>query len=598
MKKIYIVASVFVTVILASCTQEKSFDELSPVGENGIAFSIAGDASTRSMETASEAEPGISIPLGHDDKGNAFYLEETIENLNPSPATKGAPAYTANLGDVFKTMGVYAEGKFGDQSFVLMDQSKHMGEPSDPNAPDGKGWRYHHNYDGSPWPDNTNKVDFFLRMPADAMGVSELTYSNEAKSIAFDLGSPLTGKEQQDILFAQTSLSKEEHDGYLPNGAPVLMYHALSGVKFRTGNDNTGSTKTIITKVKLTGLKGSGHCVVTPSSGSVVWTDLGTDNVTFSQGFDNPDYTASAGAANADGTVQEWNANLNGTSWTAAAADQNLNHANGELTFWFIPQEITDKVKLKVTFCVKTPDTAGETGGGEITHEIEFGKILVESGKNHTWDAGQLRTYTLVPTDVDVAIFDQMEGLAKSGLHISNTGNVDEYVRIVIVGNWYGWLPGQDPAKDEPGILVGYKTDGSAGEDDNEMVDYWDYRDTSKEWGSYFDNSFKYGVVSAAGSKWKRGDGAYYYTEPIGAGVELTSGTDVLFQSYELPSGKVPDIYIPSITSNVRDKAIGVHLVMEVVVQAIPTTSADGNEYADCWAAWSDVTGTTIGPKN
>ena len=158
--------------------------------------------------------------------------------------------------------------------------------------------------------------------------------------------------------------------------------------------------------------------------------------------------------------------------------------------------------------------------------------------------------------------------------------------------------PGQDPAKDEPGILVGYKTDGSAGEDDNEMVDYWDYRDTSKEWGSYFDNSFKYGVVSAAGSKWKRGDGAYYYTEPIGAGVELTSGTDVLFQSYELPSGKVPDIYIPSITSNVRDKAIGVHLVMEVVVQAIPTTSADGNEYADCWAAWSDVTGTTIGPKN
>lgn len=598
MKKIYIVASVFVTAILASCVQEKSFDELSPVGENGIAFSIAGDASTRSMETATVAEPGISIPLGHDDKGNAFFLEETIENLNPSPATKGAPAYTANLGDVFNTMGVYAEGNFGDKPFELMDQYKHEGEPSDPKAPDGKGWRYHYNYAGNPWPEDKNEVvDFFLRMPAVASGVSELTYSKTDKSIAFDYSSPLTGKAQQDILFAQTSLSKKEHDSYLPNGAPVLMHHALTGVKFRTGNDNTGTTKTIITKVEFTGLNATGHCVVTPSSGAVVWGTLGSNGVTFSQGFDNPDYTVSAGVANADGTVQEWNANLNGTSWTAAAADKNLNHANGELTFWFIPQEITDKVKLKVTFCIKTPDTAGETGGGEITHEIDFGKILVESGKNHTWDAGQLRTYTLVPTDVDVAIFDTMQGLTKNGLHVTNTGNVDEYVRMLIVGNWYGWLPDQDPDTDEPGILVGYKTDGSGGEDDNELVDYWDYRDTEKEWGDYFDGSFKYGVITNAESKWKRGTGAYYYTEPIGAGTVLSSGTDVLFQSYTLPEGKAPDIYIPTITSNVREKAKGVHLVMEVVVQAIPTTREDGTAYESCWTAWSEVTGTEIKEK-
>jgi len=70
-----------------------------------------------------------------------------------------------------------------------------------------------------------------------------------------------------------------------------------------------------------------------------------------------------------------------------------------------------------------------------------------------------------------------------------------------------------------------------------------------------------------------------------------------LFKSYELPADKIPTIYIPVSTSNVRVQAVGVHLKMEVVVQAIGTTKPDGTEYESCWAAWSAAVGKEIKEK-
>ena len=425
MKKIYIALAVVAAAMLVSCEREKSFDTLTPLGENEIGFVLQG-VSTRSMKEAPQVMRGETIPMGMDNLGNALFLEETIEELNPTPATKGAPAYTVNVGKLYPNMGVWAES-LGDATFELMDEDMydHKGDPSDPNAPKtagpdetkGDGWRYHHNYGSNPWTDDTTPIDFYLRMPAQMSGVSNLTYSD--KKISFDFIPLSTAKDQEDLLFSQTTLTKSEHDGYLPNGAPVLMYHALTGVKFRTNSDNSGSTKTIITKVKFTGLKGSGHCVFDGSS--FEWT---TTNAPYSytQTFTNPTYSEDAWV---DGTIGNeggtaWDSDLNGTSWTAAAADHNLNNAKGEFTFWFIPQEITDAVKLEVTFCVKTPDTAGATGGGEFTHQIDFGEIL--AAKNVEWKAGQLRTYTLDPKDVDVEIFDTMSAPNMSACLLSVTG--------------------------------------------------------------------------------------------------------------------------------------------------------------------------------
>lgn len=607
MKKIYIALAVVATAMIVSCEREKDFGGMTPLGENEIGF-VMQSASTRSMEVAPQVMRGETIPLGTDNMGNAFFLEETIEELNPSPATKGAPAYTVNIGKLYPTMGVYAED-LGDATFELMDEDmyEHKGTPNDPKNENG--WRYRHNYSGSPWPeDDTTPVDFYLRMPAQMSGVSNLTYAD--KKIAFDFIPLSTAKDQDDLLFSQTTLSKSEHDGYLPNGAPVLMYHALTGIKFRTNSDNSGSTKTIITKVKITGLKGSGHCVIDGSN--IVWTPGSTTAYTYTQTFTNPAYSEDAWV---DGTIGNeggtaWDSDLNGTSWTAAAADHNLNNAKGELTFWVIPQEITDAVKLEVTFCVKTPDTAGATGGGEFTHQINIGEIL--AAKNVEWKAGQLRTYTLDPKDVDVEIFDLMEGKSKTKLHVTNTGNVAEYVRMLVIGNWYGWESAKDQSEGkEPDILVGYKYSGPSdpqyiedkaanpNTDVNEMVTPW-YREDD-DYGQYFDETFTKGKPSGT-NKWLRGNTGFYYPDPIGPGTQMNPDSEALFKEYVWPADRAfPTIYIPDPSSNIRKPAVGVHLIMEVAVQAISAVDENGQPYSNCWAAWTAAIypngGGTIGPK-
>ena len=186
-------------------------------------------------------------------------------------------------------------------------------------------------------------------------------------------------------------------------------------------------------------------------------------------------------------------------------------------------------------------------------------------------------------------IFDAMSNYTKSNFHVTNTGNVDEYVRVMLMGNWYGWLPDEDPETDEPNIMVGYKTSDI---NDDEMVANWFFRDPP--FGNGFDDSFKMGVPSG-NNKWIRGTGSYYYYPIIiGAGEKLSS-SEALFQTYTLDPAWVPEIWIP--VGGTRKKAQGVHLVFECAVQAISAKKSDGTDYADCWEAWSAATGTTIGPK-
>ncbi len=608
MKKIYFVIAALAAVTLSSCVKEKSFNDLTPLGEDDIAFSLQS-AATRSAVTMAP-KPGMTIKLD-----SQVCLEETIEEMDyAAPATRGVPAYTFNVGKIYKTMGVYAdyEGFGGEANFERMDTAMIA----------NKGWRYWHNYGSkSPWPaDKDSLVNFYFSMPAQATGVSELAYAN--KQIVFTFNSPTNGAAQQDILFSHTAVSKNDHDGFLPNGAPVTMYHALTGVKFRNGHDNDGSTKTIIKSVKFTGLWSKGECTVTPaataedsntgtSKDKVEWAKL--DNAaTFTMSFDNPTYIPADGANNPDGTVSYGSKEgevptFNGTSWTTAAADHNLNKEDGSLTFWFIPQQIDENVKLEITFLVKTPDTPN---GTEVPHIIEFGKLIngtttdPETGEttkhSTTWKAGQLRTYTLKPFDVDVEIFDKMDNYTKDSLHVTNTGNVDEYVRIMVIGNWYGWKPGQSRSE-EPSIMVGYQYESAeaaaaAGETDDPMVRPWFREDDV--YGQGFDKTFKGGKpVAAEGNLWLRGTGSYfYYPNVIGAGKQL-SGTSALFQHYELDEEMIPTIYIPVANSTTRQEAVGVHLVMEVVVQAVPTTKPDGTEFEDCWEAWSYAVGKTIVEK-
>ena len=601
MKKIYFVLAVLATAMLASCVHEQSFSEYAPLGENDIAFVMKG-ASTRSGEGfSSRAVKGISIPVSA--SSQSFCLEETVEALNPAPSTKGAPAYTENIGTLYPNMDVYAPGNFGSVTLGVIDLYEN------PNG--GDGWRYIHSYEVNPWPaDKDEKVDFYLNMPASPSGV---TFTKKGdKEIKFNYTSPSACGDQQDILFAQTSLSKNEHDGYLPKGAPVMMYHALSGVKFRNGHANNNPTKTIITNVEWHGLKSTGKCTITPASeGSdvmaVSWSEV-ADTTSFAQAYKNQAWSAAAGV---DGTVTYTSGENNqfGNSWYSAANDRNLNEADGSLTFWFIPQEISADVTLDVTFRVKTQDTPN---GTEIVRTLKIGQLL--KAQNVEWKPGELRTYSLIPYDVDVEIEDSMTATEKSNVHITNTGNVDEYVRLLIMGNWYGWKPGTTESEmesTEPSILVGYKyqTEAdaeAAGESFDTMVDPW-YREGYDNDGDgvyedpygHFDNSFllaKLGDRDGEMDNWADASGGFYYTAKIGPGQRYQttdSATKNLFDSYTVTS--VPPIYLP--VGNTRQPAVGVHLVMEIVVQAIEVpkkkVTVDGEEVEkDIWwlEAWYEAT--------
>ena len=164
---------------------------------------------------------------------------------------------------------------------------------------------------------------------------------------------------------------------------------------------------------------------------------------------------------------------------------------------------------------------------------------------------------------------------------------------MMLIGNWYGWLPGEDPSKDEPSILVGYQH-----ETGDEMVKAWYREDATFSTG--FDDTFTGGRPSGD-NVWVRGSGSYfYYPTAIGPGDKLAQ-TTALFESYELKESWIPQIWIPDPDGG-RKQAVGVHLVMECVIQAIGAKDANGDEYASCWDAWTDAIypngEDTIGPKN
>lgn len=597
MKRVQILSAVVLAMALTACTNNELDFNKNTLGENDFGFSVQKVAATRSSEQ--EAVSPVTFEMGN----TGFYLQEEVTELDYAvPETKGTPIYTENIEKYYTSINVVGYKVGGTDPYVADAAFSFL-------APLGEGTTdyrkvYGHHYASDFWPaeNESQELYFYLRAPGDYISskTQNLTYGTSDGSIAFDYTSPYKGSEQKDMLFTSRTLTKEQYyNNYHPNGAPVTFFHALTAVKFRSGSSNDGTTKTIITGVKFSGLKDKGHCVVTPTEGqvskqNVKWSGLDMDLGTFSQTFANPTYNVSTNEdpeqateenkSNSDGTVgnkvdgnnDAYLNNFAGTSLVNAAADKNLNDENGSLTFWFIPQEITKNVTLEVTFRVKTPDTPE---GTEITHKINFGEQLVNSGKNHTWEAGQLRTYTLDPKDVDVEIFDSMQGLVKSGLHVTNTGNVDEYVRMMLIGNWYGWLPGEDPATDEPSILVGYKTETSS-----EMVTAWYREDDTFSTG--FDDTFTGGRPSGD-NKWIRGTGSYfYYPDVIGAGDKLAQ-TTALFQSYTLNQSWIPDIWIPS-SEGGRQKAIGVHLVMECVIQAVSAKKPDGSgNYETCWDAWT-----------
>lgn len=570
MKKIYIVMAVLATATLASCQQEKSFNDLTPVGENSVVFTISG-GDTRA-DVSPEVRQGVLIPLETED-GSRFVLEETVTSLDALLSeTRGTPAYTENLGTLYANdLSVYGDAGAFTTAATYQNMEATMYDRKDPSQ--GKGWRYQRNYNGDPWP-ASGAVGFYLNMPAEPDGVN-ITGRASGK-FTFTYTSPTTAADQQDILFAYRSMTKEQHKGFLPNGAPVLFNHALTAVKFAIGNDLENESVSI-NSVTFVGLKNKGtNIVMTPvgatgdydvkeytdsitnytSAATVDWSSATADPATneITSGAYEGVTTYASGAGSFGTSKGNYPA-----SFSAAGNKNNLGGSDGSQIFWLIPQGFTadSSVKLVINYTY-----AGVTG----TWTLNFGKLL--AGVN--WKAGEIRTYTLRVNDVNVTITDQFTTAEKNNVKIKNTGNTAAFIRAAIIGQW---------VDDDNQPIFGF-TDYVGGQPTPAVIPSWHQDFVS---GTGYFGSFTSLALESRNWVKNSADGYYYYTVPVEPG----EFTNALFDAYNIVADHIPEMRVGGIYKDC-------HLLIEVATQAVSaknpdgTYRMDGSNY-DYMGAWNEA---------
>lgn len=589
MKKIHIAIAVLATATLISCQQERSFDNIT-VGENEIAFVIQGNA-TRSADVDRTEDKGTVVNLGRVGESLDLLLEETVTDLNGTlPKTRGIPIYTENVGTVYKDQLVVYVPDLGEATYEGMDSKRtYAHDKFDESENPELGWRYRHVYSSSPWPDDETEVQFYLRMPDD-MTSKGVTF-DEDESKAFTQGkttftylSPTTAAGQQDIIFTFASMTKPDHQKYLPNGYPVTFYHALTGVKFAIGNELKNGKLEMgiqVNGITFKGLNNTGTCTVDAGAstlaGKVTWKDT---TATPSTNLISQSFEADNNVVTYDEDLfpesffenQTTTGNTTSTGQNEVVSGSEINHKDdASYTFWLIPQNFANSsASIIINYTIN---------GVNETKEIPL-KQIVKSA----WTPGQLRTYTLKLNDVNLKIEDQMNTTAtvKDQIVITNTGNTDAFIRASLVGQWH------DAETDV--IVFGFRDEintlylveswyqdqfgDNALHKHGEFVGLAGYKDTSDKTtaNNAGENPFNGWVLCD--------DNYYYYMQPVKPG----DTTAPLFDSYtlgETPKGIGPEGQI----------TVNIYFTLEIATQAISAndpTKFDGTNCA--WdVAWQNA---------
>lgn len=547
-KQAYLAA--LAAVSLVSCQQEPSIGN-GAAGANEIAFALQS-AETRA-EGASPMKEGISIPLGKVNDLHLF-LDETILDLDSNaPETRGTPVYTENVGYLYKDqLGVYADAAGGvDASYARLE---------DKPSPDG--WAYQHRYDMNIWEDENTDVQFYLYMPTDmkANGVNRLAFGEGL--VSADYTSPVTAAAQEDIIFGGIKMNHKQYMGrYYPQGAPVKLYHALTGIKFAIKNTTAELAKIQITKISFKNLYNTGSFTFNASTNKFNWTSkTAVEGNVLSQEF-------------APGDLVTYDANTHqdnhfADSFYAAGTSQNLNKADASYTFWLIPQTITGSdALLRIDYTVNG--------------QAEFMEIRLGDLKASDWQAGQIRTYTFKLDEVNLKIEDEVEikgnagdgykGSKKSAVKITNTGNVKAFIRAAIVGQWLD-------ATNNP--VFGFTDEINR----LFLVESW-YEDQFAEGGSHDHGEFSglagYDQTNPY-NRWQLcKDGYYYYMDPVDPGAET---------SYPLFTDYVTKIAPKAQLAGEILETAQMHFELEIATQAIIAVKLDGTPY-DWDAAWERALG-------
>ena len=380
MKKIIIAFVALAALTVASCKREELKADgrlISGREDNTLMFTILDEIpATRALKAEADDPDGV-IDLGRTEGGMPLVFVESVTRPGiPEciPATKGAPATTDNVSDLYGSFSTVAYD--GTSPVTLDGQTEFVFSPS---TIEGK---WVHTFDNNPW-DAHNNLYFFAYMPEKPAGT---TFNPSAKTISFSYTMPAAA-EQKDIVFGGQATTKSAFDADPSAGFPITFHHALAGVRFIIGND---ANSTLITQLTLKGIVKTGSFVITPGATTPV--------------------ACTPGSATANFTL---------------AVPEETEVGDESLTLWLIPQTLSDDAELEVTYTVNgaTPRTVSA-------------KINAALGGALTLTAGELHTFTLNPDDVDVSITDEISEGVKQNIVITNTGNVAAYLRAVIVANW------------------------------------------------------------------------------------------------------------------------------------------------------------------
>ena len=553
-------------LLLVACEKENGTKGGDPIaiGANTITFTIGGD---QSATKAAVADP---IDISEESGIDGLCLAEEVVSLDdlyaPAVETKGTPVFTENLAKVF---GEFSAEAYSGSNLYLAAQTYKPVEGSTTNE-----WSYTYP-DDVEWPEGN--LRFFFKAPVAADGASSITChpvadeTYAAGSISFAYASPASASAQKDILFTSKVMSEGSTDNR------VLFYHALAGVKFKIGDVSSDEGNIVITSidaVELSGVYSKGNCVITPAyegktfdesnaSGSVArsasvakWSGWNTA-ATFSQAFTGNDAKGRDLTSTMTGKGIDYPTSFN----ASANQGKNVNAEDASLTFYFVPQAMTNDVKLKITYTY----TSEGIVTNQATATIDFGKKLLASDSNYEWKAGELRTYTIkINNMVDVAIDDVVNDTdhKKSDLVITNTGTATAYMRVAVVANWVYIAQTGDPEGTPASITP------------------------CNEFASFMNGELEFKDAPQYNSNWilSTVDGFYYYKYPVPAG-HVINAERTLFQTLDLSPLYVPITYDEDGMRTAGYKPYN-NCYLDVV---IPVQAVRADQVATAWGSYIDV---------
>lgn len=469
-------------LLLTACSQEDWGEEggKSPAKKNVVTFVIGGNSSSTRAGSDGQAAaaprtlvaPTQVIDLPYEEGETPLCLVETVTDMDENYAdavlgTRGTPVFTENFDQLYgDNLYVTAyEPQTGGTVKFNDPWGSYLGENGTIKYTKVDDYTYAYDYTNDQdatlsWPEGDKGLWFFLEAPYDYSGddaakqgtknTNREFWSDGSIRFAYtDPNTPANGVitngaiNQTDFLFSSKKVTAPQKN--IENH--ILMYHCLTGVKFQMGNLNSdGSALDGLTKIKsvtLTNIYSKGSCVLTPNYGDsntskgsnpsnknagkddasksaqcAIWSSLNTP-VSYTETYDWSDGKDPTTDYLSGGTKNLPDDFYSDTNGSTDVSKFNLNDPDASRTLYLVPQTTAEGAMIEIEYQV-----------GETTHKARVPFNGME------WKAGQIHTYTLTVSGLDVQISATTTN-GSSAVQVTNSGTETAYLRVAVAAAWF-----------------------------------------------------------------------------------------------------------------------------------------------------------------